>query len=98
MEKTERHNLFSTFVGEKGGGMGQLTTDKSAIQRQYLMSYGKEVGALIYDRRLDTAGLTDLGRIMLGLEIHTTPARFSFPIKLCSIATNQRPTCQGYDH
>jgi hypothetical protein len=97
-EKLARRNTFATFNGEKGGGMDQLTTDKSAVQRQYLRLYDREVGGLIYDEPLDVTSLADLGRVMLSLEIQTTPTKFSFPTTLCSSVPNQRPTCQTYDH
>jgi hypothetical protein len=78
--------------------MDELRIHNSAIQRQYLKLYDKEVGALVYDEHLDVTSLADLGKIMLSLEIQTTPTSFSFPILLCSLAPNQRPSCQSYDH
>ncbi len=98
IDTTERHNLFATFNGEKGGGMDELTVHNSAIERRYLKSYDKEIGALIYDERLDGTSLANLGKIMLSLEIQTTPTRFSFPVLICSLTANQRASCQSYYH
>jgi hypothetical protein len=97
VENSPWKNIFAIFNGKNGGGMDQLITDNSTVQRQYLKLYDKEVGALIYDEPLDGVSLVNLGVIMLRLEIKITPDSFSFPLTLCSII-NQRPSCQSYTH
>jgi len=95
---TKYHNIFIRRNSANGGGTDQLFTTNSQTQRKYLKLYDKEVGAAIYDEPLDVEGLTKLARIMLTLEIETTPKRFDFPITVCSAVPNQRPTCNTYEH
>lgn len=90
-------NTVVTYNAKEGGGIDQLMTEGSVVQKLYLKRYDKEVGAVLYDEPLDVEGLKKLGRILLTLEISTTPDRFSFPIVICSSSINQEPTCSTFD-
>jgi hypothetical protein len=93
---TTLKNIFVRSNGKKGGGMDQLQTGNTPIQKRYLKLYDKEVGAAVYDEPLDVEGLAKLAKIMLTVEIETTPKEFSFPILVCSITPNRSPTCDTY--
>jgi hypothetical protein len=95
---TRFKNISVTFNAEEGGGIDQLLTPGSMVQKRYLKLYDKEVGAAAYDEPLDIEGLKKLTRIMLTLEIEMAPDRFSFPILICSSVLNQGPTCNSFDH
>jgi hypothetical protein len=95
---TKIKNTFIWPRGAKNGGMAQLMTAGSDIQRRYLKLYDREVGALIYDELLNVDALGNLAKILLTLEITTKPKLFSFPIKVCSVIPGQRPSCNVYDH
>jgi len=94
---TTMKNIFVQYSSVNGGGMDQLFTKGSDIQRQYLKLYDREVGAAIYDEPLDVEGLRKLARILLTLEIETCPKSFSFPIKVCSTIPRQGPSCKTYE-
>jgi len=94
---TQYKNILVRRNGAKGGGMDQLFTKDSAVQRKYVKLYDREIGAAVYDEPLDVEGLMSLARILLTLEIETSPTRFSFPIKVCSITPGQEPGCKTYE-
>jgi hypothetical protein len=94
---TQYKNILARHNGVKGGGIDQLNTDGSNIQRKYLKLYNREVGAAIYDEPLDVGGLAKLARILLTVEIEVSPKRFSFPIKICSAIPGQGPSCNTYE-
>lgn len=94
---TEFKNIFVWRTGAVDGGMAQFFTDGTEVNRKYLALYNKTLGAAIYDEPLDADEMIKLARILLTLEIETNPARFSFPIKICSAVSSQKPTCNSYN-
>ncbi len=92
----QRRNIYAIFHGKTGGGMDQLTMEKSPIRNLYLRLYDKEIGALVYDEPLGVESLTELGRIMLTIEVTVSPSDFAFPLNVCSTTPEHGPTCHNY--